>query len=76
MQSTECSGVIICSDWNTPFARQNAQTRCLLDFMSRCDLKDVWDHDNATTSNTHVNNALGHLSCIDHIITIYEQHFL
>ena len=70
LQSTECNAIIIlCGDWNTSFARQNVQTICLLDFMSRCDLKAVWDHDNATMGNTYVNNALGHLSCIDHFIT-------
>ena len=34
LQSTECNAIIICGDWNTSFARQNAQTKCLLDYES------------------------------------------
>ena len=69
LENTDCNGVVLCGDWNTAFARDNAQSKCLVDFITRCNLKVAWDHVKLTNGDTYVNRALGHRSCIDHFIT-------
>ena len=69
LESTDCNGVVLCGDWNTFFARDNAQSKCLVDFITRCNLKVAWDHVKSTNGDIYVNRALGHRSCIDHFIT-------
>ena len=39
IQSTDCKGMLLCGDWNTSFERDNAQTKCLNEFMDRCNVK-------------------------------------
>ena len=46
IQSTDCNGIILCGDWNTSFERGNAQTKCLNEFMDRCNVKVAWKHVN------------------------------
>ena len=60
--------MILCGYWNTLFVRNNAQTKCLLNFITRCNLKVAWDHVDSVNGDTYVNNALGHSSRIDHFI--------
>ena len=44
IQSTDCNGIILCGDWNTAFERSNAQTKCLNEFMDRCNVNVAWKH--------------------------------
>ena len=66
--STDCNGVLLCGDWNTSFERDNAHTKCLNEFIDRCNVKVAWKHTNAIYDNTYVNHFLGHWSCIYHCI--------
>ena len=59
---------IICGDWNRNTARQTAQGRLFRDFLIINAAKLCWKHEGAIINDTYVNHALGHYSCIDHIV--------
>ena len=66
IDKTDATRLIMCGDWNTAFERNNAQTNCLRQFLSRNDLAVGWDHPVAQKGDTYINDSLGHRSCIDH----------
>ena len=53
-------------DFNTYFERDNAQTRCLNNFLLRNNLRVAWESSKSQKAPTYVNYSLGHSSCIDH----------
>ncbi len=67
-EKSEYDAVIYCGDWNTCLSRDNAQTKCLMDFCYRNNLKVCWENDNSTIDDTYVNFELNHASCIDYCV--------
>ena len=58
--------IIITCDFNTSFSRDNAQSKCLSEFLVRNNLFVSWEHPLANGGNTYNNSSLGHHSFIDH----------
>ena len=55
---------------------KSSQVNCLNDFIERKSLKVLWNHRNSSKDYTYTIYALGHKSCIDHILmsgNIYEN---
>ena len=76
INTIDCDSIIICGDYNTSFERVTGQVNCLNDFIERNSLKVSWNHCNSSKDYTYTNYALGHKSCIDHILmsgNIYEN---
>jgi hypothetical protein len=68
IEMSNCGGIIVCGDFNTSFARTNAQTACLTDFIVRNKLRVAWESDCADKDYTYTNLSLNHNSCIDHFV--------
>ena len=68
MNAHEFDECFIFGDLNTCFTRNNAQSAFLNEFMIRNGLCLCWDSPKAMVSDTYVNYALGHRSCIDHAL--------
>ena len=66
IQSHPHSDIIICGDFNTSFERDNAQTRCLKNFLLRNNLRVSWESSKSQKAPKYENYNLGHSSCIDH----------
>ena len=59
---------LIGGDFNTSFQRNNAQSKCLSEFIKRNKLQLNWDIKNTKQDNTYVNYNLDQFSCIDHFL--------
>ena len=55
IQSHPHSNIIICGNFNTSFERDNAQTRCLNNFLLRNNLKVAWESSKSQKAPTYVN---------------------
>ena len=82
LHENECNAHIICGDFNTSYERDNAQTRCMVEFEERNNLCNAWWNTNSVRDYTYINHSLNHRSCIDHFIVsknIYDlilKHFV
>ena len=66
LHSYDFNHIIITGDFNTSFSRDNAQSKCLSEFLVRNNLFVSWEHPSAKRGNTYNNVSLGHHSFIDH----------
>ena len=57
--------ILITGDFNTNFSWDNAQSKCLSEFLVRNNLFMSWEHPSAKRGNRYNNLSLGHHSFID-----------
>ena len=71
LHSYNFNHIIITGDFNTSFfSRDNAQSKCLSEFLVRNNLFVSWEHPSATGGNTYNKLSLGHHSFIDHFLSV------
>ena len=66
LHSYDFNHIIITGDFNTSFSRDNAQSKCLSEFLVRNNLFVSWEHPSDKGGNSYNNLSLGHHSFIDH----------
>ena len=70
LHSYDFNHIIITGDSNTSFSRDNAQSKCLSEFLVRNNIFVSWEHPAAKRGNTNNNLSLGHHSFIDHFLSL------
>ena len=70
LHSYDFNHIIITGDFNTRFSRDNAQSKCLSEFLVRNNLFVSWEQPSAKGVNTYNNLSLGHHSFIDHFFIV------
>ena len=67
LHSYDFNHIIITGDFNTCFSRDNAQSKCLSEFLVRGNLFVSWKLPSAKRGNTYNNLSLGHHSFIENV---------